>query len=435
MNYVVMFKGGVETQEFFSIEIGKELEARGYGIHWFDLMVSEASSRVLEEFLRRNENDYIVACTFNYNGIAGEEGLYDEEANWNIWDAHGIHVYNMVVDHPLYYHKYRRYNPRKYTHLSIDRNHVRYMKRFFPEVNLGEDTSPDKYGTDTFNDNIDNIDGDMHNKLAGFLPLGGTEINRDRAIIADKPYLDMKERPIDVVFTGNYTPAKNFDRFLAGMDQEYREFYHSLVDEAMAHPDELIEDIAERCLKAEMGDITDEELMSCMPNMMFVDLSVRFNYRAAVIRALADSGIKVHTFGAGWNLLECSHPENIIQAGNVDSQKCLDVISQSKISINVMPWFKDGAHDRIFNSMLNGALCVSDGSKYLREEFTDGEDIAFFDLKAIDKVPELVLKYLSDEDRLSHVAENGYSRCARRHTWSERARSLHELFENDKCIL
>ena len=49
-----------------------------------------------------------------------------------------------------------------------------------------------------------------------------------------------------------------------------------------------------------------------MPNAMFADLSVRFYYRAKVIATLADAGVKIHTFGAGWDMLECKHPENII---------------------------------------------------------------------------------------------------------------------------
>ena len=114
-----------------------------------------------------------------------------------------------------------------------------------------------------------------------------------------------------------------------------------------------------------------------MPNLMFVDLSIRFYFRAEVIARLADSGIKVHTFGAGWDMLECRHPENIITAGNVSSQECLDMISRSKISVNVMPWFKQGAHDRVFNSMLNGCrLCY--GYKRISEDnFIDGENIIF----------------------------------------------------------
>ena len=96
-----------------------------------------------------------------------------------------------------------------------------------------------------------------------------------------------------------------------------------------------------------------------------------------------DAGLKVHTYGEGYNYIECQHPENIIQHGSANSQQCLDKISQAKISLNVMPWFKDGAHDRVFNSCLNGAVSLTDSSRYLDEIFTDDENILFYDLNML----------------------------------------------------
>ena len=66
--------------------------------------------------------------------------------------------------------------------------------------------------------------------------------------------------------------------------------------------------------------------------------------------------------------------------GGDNSQKCHDMLSQSKISLNVMPWFKNGIHDRIFNSCLNGAVSLSDSSIYIDELFTDRQNIILYDL-------------------------------------------------------
>ncbi len=70
--------------------------------------------------------------------------------------------------------------------------------------------------------------------------------------------------------------------------------------------------------------------------------------------------------------LDCRHPENIINGRLQDSYGCLKAISQAKISLNVMPWFKEGAHDRVFNSMLNGAVCFTDWSLYFEENMKVG---------------------------------------------------------------
>ncbi len=392
---VIMFKGGVETQEYFSIQMEKTFVKEGYEVYWYDLAVGAYATQELklfyDEALKLNKK--IVMFTFNFHGIAGEVGLYEEEyRGGSFWNEAGIPVYNMVVDHPLYYHKYMHLRPDNYTQISIDRNHISYMNRFFPRVNCE------------------------------FIPLGGTELNEGGKIMSGIRYIPISERPIEVIFTGNYTPIKNFDKYIAGIDENSRRFYYELVNQAILRPNELIEDIFEEMLNSD--NPTDDELREVMPNAMFADLSARFYYRAKVIAALADSGIKVHTFGAGWDKLECKHPENIISAGSVDSLECLDKISQAKISVNVMPWFKDGAHDRVFNTMLNGAVCVTDTSKYLLEQFKDGEDVLFYSLSDIDSMCWRIKDVLADDDRLQTIADAGYASCEGKHTWAERTLTL-----------
>lgn len=419
---VIMFKGGVETQEYFSIEMAQTFEARGYDVYWFDLVVSEYSTSLLQAFLEQSFKDKrftnIIAFTFNFNGIAGEDGLYSTAfRKGNIWDEYYIAVYNMVVDHPLYYHKYLGLRPEKYVQLSIDKNHIRYMSRFFPEVNA----------SDAFcKGNKKCRDDDNY-----FLPLGGTGINIHREVYPEGRYIPIQKRPIDVIFTGNYTPIERFDVYLAQMDYDSKMFFKELLKESIKNPDELIEHLAEQKLIRENVSFNEMELKNLMPNLMYVDLSVRFYYRAKTIMQLADSGIKVHTYGAGWKYLECKHPENIIAAGNVDSQTCLDNISQSKISVNAMPWFKDGAHDRIFNSMLNGAVVLSDTSNYLKACFVDKSDLFFFELQQISNIGDIVRAALSDLDRLQEMADRAYDICIKNHTWKKRCDVLIDRIENE----
>ena len=45
--------------------------------------------------------------------------------------------------------------------------------------------------------------------------------------------------------------------------------------------------------------------------------------------------------------------------------------------------------DRIFISMCNGAVCITDHSKYLDEILTPDENIIFYDLTPLDKLPEI----------------------------------------------
>jgi hypothetical protein len=261
------------------------------------------------------------------------------------------------------------------------------MKRFFPSIQLGP-----------------------------FLPLAGTEIS-------NKP---LNERSKDVVFTGNYTPPNKFDKHITRINDEYTEFYRGIIDDLIAHPDLEMDEVFEIHLIREMNDPSDEDLKTCMENMIFIDLYVRFYYRGLVIKTLVDHGLQVHVFGKGWELLQCEHQENLINGDSLSSLECLQKISQAKISLNVMPWFKDGAHDRIFNSMLNGALCLTDESIYLREELQDNVNIKFYSLTELEKLPELVTELLQQPDRMKAIIEAGYHKAKRSHTWECRARILQQ---------
>lgn len=104
-----------------------------------------------------------------------------------------------------------------------------------------------------------------------------------------------------------------------------------------------------------------------------------------------------------------------------------EIMKSAKIVLNVMPGFKDGSHDRILSAMLAKSVCLTDKSKYLMEEFKDGEDIAFYSLSELTKLPDIVRDLLSDEERLKEIAENGYKKAVENHTWEKRARQILEF--------
>ena len=153
--------------------------------------------------------------------------------------------------------------------------------------------------------------------------------------------------------------------------------------------------------------------------------------RGRAVQQLVDAGIKVHVFGDGWDSLTCKHEENLILMNNLDSVGCLKKLCQTKISLNVMPWFKDGAHDRIFNTMLNGAVCLTDSNVYLDSILHDGTDSCIYSLEHMERLPEIAARLLADPDRMQRIADEGYKLAKAGHTWAHRAKQLHELIEGE----
>lgn len=138
----------------------------------------------------------------------------------------------------------------------------------------------------------------------------------------------------------------------------------------------------------------------------------------------------MHVFGDGWELLECRQTQNLMIMNSLDSVGCLKKLCQTKLSLNVMPWFKDGAHDRIFNTMLNGAVCLTDSSIYLNDILRDNVNSSIYELAQMDRLPEIASGLLSDSGLMQKIADGGYETAQAGHTWAHRAKILHELVEN-----
>lgn len=390
MKKIMFFEGDIETQGYFSQQIAEAMKELGHEVFIYDLSRAWNST---EKFFRFFEKGNTVLINFNFHGMSGEEYFLDENDR-TMWDALDIPSYNIVVDHPMYYHHFLEKVPANYHHVSIDRNHDKYMKRFFPEISRGP-----------------------------FLPLAGTELYPNKSTVP------IEYRKYDVLMVGNYCSPQTFEQYITRIDDEYTAFYYGMIDDLLAHPNKTVEEVAETHLLDELGEVPEDELRKTMAALTFIDLYVRYTVRGQAVQQLADGGIKVHIFGDGWEMLPCKHEENLIVMNNLDSVGCLKKLCQSKISLNVMPWFKDGAHDRIFNTMLNGAVCLTDSSVYLDSILHDGVDCSIYSLKQMERLPEIAHALLADPDKMQGIADGGYQMAKAGHTWAHRAQVLHKLIE------
>ncbi len=384
---IILFTKGIETLWYFSEQMGKTFEELGYDVFYFDQCNSYDS---LSNLLWFAEPKVTAAISFNFEGCSGEDYFLDSQGV-HLFDDREIPMINIVVDHPLYYHKFVPLLPKNYIQISIDREHEAYLSHFFPEIKRGP-----------------------------FLPLAGTSLWQADSLPS------FEERPLDIVFTGNYTPPSEFDSTINRLGEEYTEFYMRIIQDFIENPHKGMDAGIRQHLLAEVEDIDEQGVRTVMPNMVMIDLYVRNYFRGKVVQTLVDSGLRVHCFGAGWERLSCRHPERIVKGGSLDSAGCLKQLGRAKISLNVMPWFKDGAHDRVFNSMLNGAVCFTDWSQYLTEVLQDGEDVLFYELDRLEQLPERIQCLLADRARWEKIQRKGYETAAGAHTWAHRARQLHE---------
>lgn len=397
MKRIVMFSGGVETLTYFSKEMAKEFEKRGYAVFFYDLKNEKTDAKRLRKFIKFGET---VMITFNFQGLEKEPGVYSEREGY-IWDAYRIPCYNIAADHPYFYHDRLCDLPEEYYHISIDRCQETYFKTYYPEY---------------------------HSQ--GFLPLAGTGyVETEDGATEGGGREEAGLRSTEVIMTGNYTPPSFFEPYINWINDEYAEFYRGIINELLENPYQTVEEAAKRHCERELGKVAYDDLRLVFHKMIFIDLYVRNYYRGEVIKTLVENEIEVDVIGKGWEELECTHKEKLHIHPQTDSETCLKELKKAKISINVMPWFKDGAHDRVFNSILNGAVCLSDTSRYLCEELSEGEGICYYDLKHLEELPVKVKELLQKKEQLQEIVAKGEKKVLEKHTWKQRARTLIEWFE------
>ena len=107
-----------------------------------------------------------------------------------------------------------------------------------------------------------------------------------------------------------------------------------------------------------------------------------YYYREKTVRVLAEAGIRIDVWGDSWKQSILSAFPQVTIHGDVNWQESLEILEKSKISLNVMAWHKAGFTERMANSMLAGAVLLTDETFYHRDEFSDGRECKMFSLKA-----------------------------------------------------
>lgn len=394
---IVMMEGGVETLSYFSHQMAGEFQKLGYAVFFYDLKQEESSAGKLRKFIRPRET---VLVTFNFQGLEKEAGVYREGIGY-LWDTYHIPCYNIAADHPYFYDDRLKDLPEKYRHISIDRRQKAYFEEFYPEY-----------------------------VSRGFLPLAGTGLRQgeDEAKTGKAGAQGDAEQAApcyDVILTGNYTKLSFFEPYINWINEEYAAFYRGIIDDLLEHPACTVEEVALAHCEREMGKEPNDQLRIALHKMIFIDLYVRNYWRGKAVRTLVNAGIPVHVVGKGWEELEdVRHPECLKLHPQTDSVTCLGMLADAKVSLNVMPWFKDGAHDRVFNSILNGAVCVTDPSRYLEEELHEGEGVCYVALQDMDALPEKVKDLLQNDSGRNEIVRRGRAIVEQKHTWAERAKTL-----------
>ena len=203
-----------------------------------------------------------------------------------------------------------------------------------------------------------------------------------------------------------------------GMQTFYKLMYRNLVEDSSLTTEQAVF----LTLKQTGWDISGDTLKTVFRCAEYVDWAIRMYQRERVVDVLAEAGFELYLLGRGWeNHSSVKYPNVHRISDRVSYARTLTYMADAKINLNVFPWFKSGTHDRIFNTLLQRSLPLTDSSSWLDEHFTDGHDIALYDLKQLDSLPEITEHLLKNTEKAEMIIENGYNKVLQEFTWNNSA--------------
>lgn len=298
----------------------------------------------------------------------------------------------MLMDHPLIHHERLATSYSNCLVFSPDRNHVKYLEKYYPNI-----------------------------QKVGFLAHGGC---------GAKCVIPYEKRSISVSFMGSYSNPQEILNEMERYPNQMKLLLKNCADYLMYHTEETIEDAIKKFFSAFGMEIPLSEFPAIVSEFRIVDRYIRSYYRDQVIRILVENGIPVDVYGDGWENMQLAEGHFLQIHGRVNYQKSLELVADSKISLNVMPWFKDGSHDRVFSAMLCGSVCLTDPSRYLEEVCHDRENILFYNLGKLETLPQMVTSIIEDLALGKKIAMEGKKIAEQRHTWKERGKEVYQYLSD-----
>lgn len=378
---IVLFYSGVDSFNYFTDQLCDEFAQRGHQTFILDLQnpakEDPHSYHYFTEFL--NEK---VDMAIGFDGFGIRDELFIE-----LWNELNVPAVNILMDHPLRFHPTMEKHPRRYIQFCCDRNHVSYVKKYFSDCVAH----------------------------TAFMPHAGTFTQGEHV----KPY---EERKYDILFSGTYyAPQQELNRI-----NEYfpkgdmmHQFYMAMADYMLAHSRETTEQAALATMQQTGLQVPDSQLKTIFRCSEPLDWMVRMHHRERAVKVLADAGLEIWLLGRGWENHPSAHLSNVHRIDDrIPFAETLPYMADARINLNVMPWFKAGTHDRIFNILLQHSLPLTDSSSWIDENFRAGEEIAIYDLEKLEKLPEIAGELLNNKTKAEEMIERGYEKVRDNFIWA-----------------
>ncbi len=363
----------------------------------------------------------------------------------NFHDTVNAPKFNMLLDHPASFHKHLCDAPKDCYILTHDRNYARHIEKYYPNIKgvrilppagemytglaAGEmytgsatcemcsDSAAVKMRSDSAAVKMcsDSAASEMCSdstavKMCSDSAAGAPDNVKSCGLSENKLY--------DISFVGTHRNPESWKPYIDKLNERFNGLANELIEYMLNNTGVTYEDAVQTVIK----DVSRDTFYDLIDAYFYV-----MTYeRKKIIKTILDAGITLHVFGDSWRAPCYEGYDNLIVHPSREGDDALKIYAQSRLSLNIMSWHKDGMTERIANIMQNGAVAVTDKSRYLCEHYTDGTDIIFYDLEHLEELPEKIRSLTSDLHMCQSIADNARRHSLEADTWDIRAKQFLE---------
>lgn len=374
---VVIYKGSFQYDVVtdFGNSIGQLLEQNGVEVVYVDLLSPSVNEKILQAF--QTHVDFVLS----FNGI-GCDYTIDDQSLYDYVDT----VFVMwLVDHPA--HLYQRIMKpiKNKIVICIDETHVEYIET--------------------------HIDSNI---VTSFIP-HGTDI--------EPLQFDVNTKEYDLVFAGHINNVSEWDKKISDLEKLIPNLKDIVSKELQMDGNINLGKLMENIYKIfpSLQIVVNDQKEVEIQIIQYIDRYIRSVKRNYIIQKLLDSKLKIDFFGIIPEDHKFHHSPFFEYHGIVEFNEMKKIFRKSKIVLNVLPNFPNGGHERIFTSMMCGALPLSDANTYLDENI---KDILTFDYNKMDEGIRLINEVLNNDELLRAKIINNYQLVIEKHSWSNRVEEL-----------
>lgn len=367
----------------FAEQFGEALKRKGALVEYFD--PEKVDMKEMAGRIGRRYRAVIGWQSYMFSITVGREERY-------LHDEICAPAFNFIFDHPIWEKPILVNSPQKVSVLTLDAYYVDFCKKYYQ-------------------------------KQAYLFPPAGV-----------LPQTEGGQKCYDISFIGTYEDIWTDIFKIHQTDRNIRFLANRFLLALRKNPKQTADETFRQVLKERRGAYTDEEYLEAFfqcRRMIFV--AMHYN-RVKVIETLLKAGCTVDVFGESWERCPLKKYPNLIRHPSLTGEECMEVWQQSRISLNIMSWHRGGFTERMANIMLCKTVLATEDTEYLRGRFEHGRDLLIFHTDSIEQLPAMLKKYLNNPKELKAIADRGYEKAKKYHTWDRRAEVfLTEILEEEAC--